>query len=97
MADRPGPGRSAAPWPSRRRCALIQRQVAASPAARPVKAKVAAAAQAAAVPGARRYDLEHSMRAALSWQPGVFFLALLLVTRLPTVKPDADAALPDGA
>jgi hypothetical protein len=37
------------------------------------------------------------MRATLSWHPGVFFLALLLVARLPMVKPDADAALPDGA
>ena len=78
-------------------CALIQRQVAASPAPRPVKAKVAAAVQDAAVPGARRYDLEHSMRATLGWQLGVFFLALLLVARLPKVKPDADTARPGGA
>ena len=37
------------------------------------------------------------MRASLGWQLGVFFVALLLVARLPKVKPDADATLPGGA
>ena len=68
-----------------------------SPAPRPVKAMVAAAVQDAAVPGARRYDLEHSMRTTLGWQLGVFFLALLLVARLPRVKPGAGAEMPGGA
>ena len=53
--------------------------------------------QNAAVPGARRYDLEHSMRSTLGWQLGVFFLALLLVARLPMVKPGPDDPMPGGA
>jgi EmrB/QacA subfamily drug resistance transporter len=75
-------------------CLVIQRQIAASPAPAQVKAKVAAAVQNTAVPAARRYDLEHSMRTTLDWQLGVFFLAMLLVARLPKVKLDGDALMP---
>ena len=78
-------------------CAVIQRQIAASPAPRQLKAKIAADVQDVAVPGARRYDLEHSMRATLDWQLGVFFLALLLVAWLPMVKPGPDSVMPGGA
>jgi EmrB/QacA subfamily drug resistance transporter len=78
-------------------CAVIQQKIAASPVPRQVKAEVAAAVQNVAVPGARRYDLEHSMRSTLGWQLGVFFLALLLVARLPMVRPGPDAAIPGGA
>lgn len=53
-----------------------------------------AAVRDTAVPQARRYDLEHSMRITLSWQLGVFFLALLLVARLPRVRLDGDALTP---
>jgi hypothetical protein len=78
-------------------CAVIQRQIAASPAPAQVKDKVAAAVQNTAAPAARRYDLEHSMRTTLDWQLAVFFLALLLVTRLPKVKLDGDDLMPGGA
>lgn len=78
-------------------CAAIQRQIAASPAPAQVKADVAAAVQDSAVPAARRYDFEHSMRSALDWQLGVFLLALLLVARLPRVKLDGDAVMAGGA
>ncbi len=81
MAIKPGPVSTAA-------------RTASGPAR--AKAEVAAAVQATAVPEARRYDLEHSMRSALDWQLGVFFLALLLVARLPRVKLDGDALVPGG-
>jgi EmrB/QacA subfamily drug resistance transporter len=77
-------------------CVVIERQIAASPLPAQVKAKVAAAVTTA-VPAARRYDIEHSMRTTLDWQLGVFFLALLLVTRLPKVKLDGDALPHSGA
>ena len=78
-------------------CAAIRRRVAAIPAPARVRAQVVAAVTGTAAPDARRYDLEHSMRAALGWQLGVFFLALLLVARLPRVRLDGDALLPGGA
>lgn len=78
-------------------CAAIQRQVTASPAPAQLKAEVIAAVRDTAVPQARRYDLEHSMRITLSWQLGVFFLALLLVARLPRVRLDGDALTAGGA
>lgn len=78
-------------------CAAIERQIAASPAPAQVKAKVAAAVRGGAVPAARRYDLEHSIRATLDWQLGAFFLALLLVARLPRVRLDGNALTPGGA
>jgi EmrB/QacA subfamily drug resistance transporter len=77
-------------------CAGIQQRIAASPAPAQVKAKVAAVLDTA-VPGARRYDLEHSMRTTLNWQLGVFALALLLVARLPKVKLDGNTLTPGGA
>jgi hypothetical protein len=78
-------------------CAVIRRQIAAVPAPAQVKVKVAAAIQNTAVPAARRYDLEHSMRTTLDWQLGVFFLALLLAACLPKVKLDSDALIPGSA
>jgi EmrB/QacA subfamily drug resistance transporter len=69
-------------------CAATLREIAASPAPAPVKAKVEAAVQLHAVPRARLADFTRSMRTTLWWQIAVFTLALLLSSQLPKVRLD---------
>ncbi|GAA3212754.1 DHA2 family efflux MFS transporter permease subunit [Actinocorallia longicatena] len=67
-------------------CKAVAAEVAASPAAPEVKAKVAAAVQDVAVPHARLDDFNRSMRGSLWWHLAVFATALALVSRLPKVE-----------
>ena len=78
-------------------CAQTEHQLAASPAPGAVKAAVATAINARAVPAARLDDFTQSMRVTLWWQVGVFALALILVSRLPKVRLDGDGPLVGGA
>jgi EmrB/QacA subfamily drug resistance transporter len=68
-------------------CALIQRQVAASPAPAATKAAIEQAVLGDAVPLARGNDFTHGMQIALFWQLGVFGASSLLILALPKVKP----------
>ncbi len=78
-------------------CAKIARQIAASPAPAQVKAAVATAVEQRAVPAARLDDFTQSMRATLWWHVAVFALALILASRLPKVRLDADGPMVGGA
>jgi hypothetical protein len=78
-------------------CAQALRQIAASPAPAPVKARIEAAVQQRAVPAARLYDFTRSMRTTLWWQIAVFALALVLSARLPRVRLDERGPLVAGA
>jgi hypothetical protein len=73
------------------------RQVAASPAPAPVKAKIETAVLAPATPAARLGDLTRSMRVTLWWQIAAFAIALALSARLPKVRLTADAPMAGGA
>jgi EmrB/QacA subfamily drug resistance transporter len=78
-------------------CAQIVRQIAASPAPATVKAAVTADINQQAVPAARLDDFIQSMRGTLWWHVGVFALTLILVSRLPRVRLDADGPMVGGA
>jgi EmrB/QacA subfamily drug resistance transporter len=77
-------------------CAATLRQIAASPAPAPVKAKVEAAVQIRAVAAARLADFTRSMRTTLWWQIAVFTLALLLSSRLPKARLDEGGPMVGG-
>ncbi len=71
-------------------CRRIQRQVAAAPAPAAVKAAVASAVTAHALPLARKDDFSRSLQhTLLLWQVAAFLLSGLLVFALPKVKPSA--------
>ena len=78
-------------------CVQTERELAASPAPAAVKASVATAINARAIPAARLDDFTQSMRSTLWWHVGVFALALLLVSRLPKVRLDGDGPMVGGA
>ena len=78
-------------------CAQTERQLAASPAPAAVKAAVATAINKDAIPAARLDDFTQSMRTTLWWHVGVFALALILASRLPKVRLDADGPMVGGA
>jgi EmrB/QacA subfamily drug resistance transporter len=78
-------------------CAQTERQLAASPAPAKVKAAVAAAISKDAIPAARLDDFTQSMRTTLWWHVGVFALALILASRLPKIRLDADGPMVGGA
>jgi EmrB/QacA subfamily drug resistance transporter len=78
-------------------CARTERQLAASPAPAAVKAAVATAVNKDAIPAARLDDFTQSMRTTLWWHVGVFALALILASRLPKVRLDADGPMVGGA
>jgi EmrB/QacA subfamily drug resistance transporter len=78
-------------------CAQTQRTIQSSPAPAAVKAKVTSAIDAHAVPAARLDDFTRSMRVTLWWQIAVFAITLLLSSRLPKVRLDADAPMVGGA
>jgi EmrB/QacA subfamily drug resistance transporter len=78
-------------------CTQALRQIAASPAPAPVKARIEAAVQQRAVPAARLYDFTRSMRTTLWWQIAVFALALALSARLPRVRLDETGPMVGGA
>jgi hypothetical protein len=78
-------------------CTQALRQIAASPAPAPVKARIEAAVEQRAVPAARLYDFTRSMRTTLWWQIAVFALALVLSARLPRVRLDETGPMVGGA
>jgi EmrB/QacA subfamily drug resistance transporter len=78
-------------------CTQTLRQIAASPAPAPVKARIEAAVQRRAVPAARLYDFTRSMRTTLWWQIAVFALALVLSARLPRMRLDETSPMAGGA
>lgn len=78
-------------------CAATIRDIAASPAPAPVKAKVEQAVLADATPAARLDDFTRSMRVTLWWQVAAFAIALVLSSRLPKVRLDADAPMVSAA
>jgi EmrB/QacA subfamily drug resistance transporter len=78
-------------------CAATVKEIAASPAPAPVKAKVETAVLAHATPAARLDDFTRSMRVTLWWQIAVFTIAIVLSTRLPKVRLDADAPMVGAA
>ena len=78
-------------------CAATAREISASPAPAPVKAKVENAVLAHAIPAARLDDFTRSMRVTLWWQIAAFAIALALSARLPRVRLDADATMAAAA
>jgi hypothetical protein len=78
-------------------CTAATQALAASPAPAPVKARIEAAVQGQALPAARLADFTRSMRTTLAWQVAVFALTLLLCSRLPKVRLDAEGPMVGGA
>jgi EmrB/QacA subfamily drug resistance transporter len=78
-------------------CAAALSEIGASRAPAAVKARVEAAVNLRAVPGARLTDFTRSMRTTLWWQIAVFALALLLSSRLPKVRLDDPGPMVAGA
>jgi EmrB/QacA subfamily drug resistance transporter len=78
-------------------CAAAAAALASSPAPAHVKAKVEATVQGEALPAARLDDFTRSMRTTLCWQLAVFGIALVLSSRLPRVRLDAEDLLVGGA
>jgi len=78
-------------------CAQTIKVIETSPAPAPVKAKVETAVVAHATPAARLDDFTRSMRVTLWWQIAVFAIALVLSSRLPKVRLDADGPMLGGA
>jgi len=78
-------------------CVAATSRLESSPAPAQVKARVEATVQGQALPAARLDDFTRSMRTTLCWQVGVFAITLLLCTRLPKVRLDAEGPMTGAA